>query len=89
MLYVLLPGKVKPLLAFSKQQPWRGPEVMLLIQLSSMCVWEAKTFLSLGVMLSGLGEISEPAPLREASGDLVKVQRCSWVGLGEPAALCL
>lgn len=40
----------------SKQQPWRGPEIMLLIQLSSMCVWEAKTFLPLGVMLNGLGE---------------------------------
>lgn len=82
-------GKVKPLLAFAaKQQPWRGPEVMLLIQLSSLCVWEAKTFLSLGVMLSGLGETSEPAPLREASGDLVKVQTCSC-GSGRSPRLCV
>lgn len=30
--------------------------MMLLIQLSQMCVREAKTFLLLGVMLNGLGD---------------------------------
>lgn len=40
--------------------------MMLLIQLSSMCVWEAKTFLPLGVMLNGLGEtVSQRLSLRQ------------------------
>ena len=38
----------------------------VLIQLSSMCVWEAKTFLPLGVMLNGLGEtVSQRLSLRQ------------------------
>ena len=71
-----------PLLAFLvERRPRTCPDMMLLIQLSQMCVREAETFLLLGVTLNGLGDTVSPRFSARRLGISLKRRR-DPVGLG-------